>query len=118
MRNRRTAIWNRGRRPARSSFSLSQEPTSRLEGSLLDAEDALGLAEGSHRLVVLAVLVKLLAVGAQLLHFGGLLGVELRLGQRRVDRLHLVGAVVCECRGCPQQKSDDGSESLHEPLPV
>ena len=62
----------------------------------LDAEDLLRLAEGGHRLGVLAGLVKLLAFGAQLLHFRHLLVVELGLRQRGVDRLQLVRAVVGE----------------------
>src|SRR5678815_3234466 len=116
MRSRRTATWKAGRRPDRSSSSPSQRPGSRLKSRpLLDPEDGLGLAEGGHRFAVLAGLVELLAFVAQLLHFGRLLGVELGLGQGRVDRLDFVGAVVG-----PGERSKSGedygdSETFHLP---
>jgi hypothetical protein len=43
---------------------------------------------------VLALFVKLLAVGAQLLDLGALRAVELGIRQRRVDGSHFVRAVV------------------------
>src|SRR4029079_18880899 len=66
---------------------------------LLDAEDALGFAEGSLRFVVLALLVQRLAFGAQLLHLGHLSVAQVRLGQRGVDGAHLGRTVVREGRG-------------------
>jgi hypothetical protein len=62
--------------------------------------------------------MELLAVGAQLLYFRALLAVELRFGQRRIDGLHLVRAVVGE--GGSGEKAANGKkgEAFHGVPPL
>src|SRR6185437_14271687 len=85
-----------------------------------DLKDVLGLLQALERFLVLAGLVLGLALGAQLLDLLELCRAELRvLGQRRVDRGHILRAVIGESgRGQCQQQCPGNCNVFHRLPPL